>query len=61
MRSRCDAVELRAHNGGGVGEVRRSKRANMTTSLHALRYYRVALSLVLKRSKLWVKRWLHAR
>jgi hypothetical protein len=35
-----------------------SMRPN-TTSLHALRYYSGALSLGLKRSKLWVKALLH--
>ena len=56
MRTRCDAVELRAHK-VGVWERRDQirMRLNTTTSLHAFRYYRVALSLVLKRSKLWVK------
>jgi hypothetical protein len=41
--ARCDEVSMRPN----------------TTSLHALRYYRVALSLVLNRGKLWVKGLLH--
>jgi len=40
---RCDEVSMRPN----------------TTSLHALRCYRVALSLVLNSGKLWVKGLLH--
>jgi hypothetical protein len=43
--ARCDEVSIRPK----------------TTSLHAWRYYRVALSLVLNVSKLWVKGLLHLR
>src|SRR5215208_64804 len=50
---------MRLSSGSTKGEVcarrdEESMRPN-TTSLHALRYYRVALSLGLNRSKLWVK------
>jgi hypothetical protein len=45
VRARCDEESMRPK----------------TTSLHTLRYYRVALSSVLNRGKLWIKGLLHLR
>jgi hypothetical protein len=51
----CEAAPLRAHKGGVRARGDAVSIRPKTTSLHASRYYRVALSLVLNKSKLWVK------
>jgi hypothetical protein len=56
--TRCDAVSS-GPTKGVAGEVRRKYVSEHATSLHACRYYRVALTSVLNRGKLWVKGLLH--
>jgi hypothetical protein len=61
VRSRCDAVAPRAHEGGVWARCDAVSSRPKTISLHASRYYRVALGLVLNMRKLWVTGLLHSR